>query len=57
MSEMPMDNIVRICDLHATLLQTMGLDHARLTYEHDGRLDSLTDHEVTKARVIGELLA
>jgi hypothetical protein len=51
------DGIVRFHDLHATLLHLLGLDHTQLTVEHDGRLDSLTDHEVTKARVIPELLA
>ena len=51
------DGIVRFHDLHATLLHQLGLDHTQLTVEHDGRLESLTDHEVTKARVISELLA
>jgi hypothetical protein len=51
------DMPVRFCDLHATLLKQLGLDHTGLTYAHDGRLDSLTDHEVTKARVIEELSA
>jgi hypothetical protein len=51
------DGIVRFHDLHATLLQMLGLDHTQLTVEHDGRLESLTDHEVTHARIIPELLA
>ena len=51
------EGVVTVHDLHATLLESLGLDHARLTYPHDGREDSLTDHEVTKARVIRELLA
>ena len=51
------DNIVNIHDLHATLLHTLGLDHKRLTYPHDGRPGSLTDVAVTKAKVIPELLA
>ncbi|MBL9122661.1 MAG: DUF1501 domain-containing protein [Planctomycetaceae bacterium] len=50
-------DVVTVHDLHATLLEALGLDHVRLTYPHDGREDSLTDHEVTKARVIRELLA
>lgn len=48
--------VVTVHDLHATLLAALGLDHVRLTYPHDGRQDSLTDHEVTKARVVRELL-
>jgi hypothetical protein len=48
---------VRVFDLHATLLRTLGLDHDRLTYPHAGRDDSLTDVGVTKARVIPGLLA
>jgi|694.fasta_scaffold26330_2 hypothetical protein len=51
------DGIVRFHDLHATLLHLLGIDHTRLTVEHDGRLESLTDHEVTKARVVPELIA
>jgi hypothetical protein len=49
-------NIVRVCDLHATLLYALGLDHVRLTYPHEGREDSLTDFNVTKAQVIPDLL-
>ncbi len=48
---------VRFCDLHATILKQLGFDHTKLTYPHEGRLESLTDHEVTKARVVPELLA
>lgn len=51
------EKVVRVCDLHATLLQAMGLDHTRLTYPHEGRDDSLTDYAVTRARVVKELLA
>ncbi len=50
------DSVVNVHDLHATLLEALGIDHARLTFPHDGRDDSLTDHEVTKARVVRELL-
>jgi uncharacterized protein (DUF1501 family) len=49
-------NVVRVCDLHATLLHALGLDHERLTYPHDGRKDSLTDPDVTHAQVVPELL-
>jgi len=51
------ENIVTVHDLQATLLHALGLDHRRLTFPHEGRLDSLTDVEVTKARVIPELLS
>ena len=51
------ENIVTVHDLHATLLAALGLDHRRLTYPHDGREDSLTDSEVSKARVVRELFA
>jgi hypothetical protein len=50
-------DIVTVHDLQATLLHALGLDHRRLTYPHDGRHDSLTDADVTKARVVRELLA
>jgi hypothetical protein len=51
------DEVVRVVDLQATLLHALGLDHRRLTYPHDGRDDSLTDVDVTKAHIISELLA
>jgi hypothetical protein len=44
-------------DLHATLLQALGLDHKRLTYAHDGRPSSLTDVAITKAEVVPDLFA
>jgi len=49
--------VVRVYDLHATILRALGLDHERPTYPHAGREDSLTDPSVTKARVVPELLA
>jgi uncharacterized protein (DUF1501 family) len=51
------DGIVSVHDLLATLLHALGLDHRKLRYSHEGRLDSLTDAEVTKAKVIAQLLA
>jgi hypothetical protein len=51
------DGVVTVHDLQATLLHALGLDHRKLTYPHEGRLDSLTDAEVTKAKVIPQLLA
>jgi uncharacterized protein (DUF1501 family) len=51
------DDVVRVCDLHATLLHALGLDHRRLTFPQDGRRDSLTDVDVTAAKVIHKLLS
>jgi len=50
------EDVVKVCDLHATLLHALGLDHTRLTYPHEGRDDSLTDAGVTQADVVQELL-
>jgi Protein of unknown function (DUF1501) len=50
-------DVVRVHDLHATLMHALGLDHTRLTFPHEGRDDSLTDVSVTKADVIEALLA
>jgi hypothetical protein len=47
---------VSVHDLHATLLHQLGLDHMKLTYDHHGRPERLTDPEVTDARVVNELL-
>lgn len=50
-------DIVRVYDLHATLLHALGLDHNRLTYPHEGREETLTDSVVSEAKVMPELLA
>jgi hypothetical protein len=50
-------DVVRVHDLHATLLDALGLDHEQLTYPHEGRDDTLTDSVVTNAEVIDKLLA
>lgn len=50
------DDVVRVGDLHATLLHALGLDHTRLTYPHEGRDDTLTDAGVTRAAVVEDLL-
>jgi hypothetical protein len=50
-------DLVRVPDLHATLLYALGLDHERLTYPHEGRDDSLTDVAVSHAGVVEDLLA
>jgi hypothetical protein len=49
--------VVRVPNLHATLLHAMGLDHAKLTFPHEGRDDTLTDAAVTRADVVTDLLA
>jgi hypothetical protein len=51
------EHVVTVHDLHATLLESLGLDHLDLTFPRAGRPATLTDAEVTKARVIPELLA
>lgn len=50
-------DVVTMHDLHATLLHAMGLDHRRLNFDHEGRLETLTEPDLTKAKVVGELLA
>jgi hypothetical protein len=49
-------DVVTVHDLHATLLHTLGLDHRQLGHPHEGRDTTLTDSEVTHARVVSELL-
>jgi len=44
-------------DLHATILHLFGLDHARISYLHHGRAETLTDPDVTEAAVVDQLLA
>jgi Protein of unknown function (DUF1501) len=44
---------VHVHDLHATILHLLGLDHARLTFLHNGRDDRLTD---TAGEVIRSIL-
>jgi hypothetical protein len=44
-----------VADLHATMLHLLGLDHAKLTYNHHGRDERLTD--VYPAKVVKQLLA
>ncbi|WP_437227327.1 DUF1501 domain-containing protein [Planctomicrobium sp. SH661] len=40
-------NPLAVGELHATLLRQFGLDHAKLTYRHQGRDESLTDTDIT----------
>jgi len=51
------NDVVSVHDLQATLLLALGLDHRKLTYPYEGRLDSLTDAEVTKAKLVPALLS
>jgi hypothetical protein len=51
------ENALSVHDLHATLLGALGLDHIRLTFEHGGRRENLTDSDVSKARIVTELFA
>ena len=48
------DNPVKVADLHATMLHLLGLGHDRLTYEYEGRDETLIG--VEKARVLRELM-
>ena len=45
---------VHVHDLHATILDLMGIDHERLTYRYAGRDFRLTD---VHGRVVREILA
>jgi uncharacterized protein (DUF1501 family) len=45
---------VPICDLHATILHLLGLDHEALTYFHNGREQRLTN---VAGRVVREILS
>lgn len=50
------EQVVTMHDLHATILHLLGLDHERLTFEHDGRSASLTDPDLTQAQVVRPIL-
>jgi len=50
----PVENPVHMHDLHATLLQALGLDHERLTYRYAGRDFRLTD---VYGNVVHDILA
>jgi arylsulfatase A-like enzyme len=45
---------VHVHDLHATVLDLMGLDHTKLTYRYQGRAFRLTD---TSGKVVRKLQA
>jgi hypothetical protein len=48
-------NRTQVADLHATMLHQLGLDHAKLTYRHNGRDERLTD--VYDAKLLRPILA
>jgi hypothetical protein len=50
------DKPVSVPDLHATILQQLGIDHRRLIYNHQGRPETMTDFQVTGANVVAGLL-
>jgi len=51
------EDVVSVHDFHATLLHALGLDHRALNFPHEGRAASLTDREVTDAKIVPALLA
>lgn len=51
------EQVVTMHDLHATLLWSLGLDHQRLTFDHEGRSENLTDSDLTRAQVVRSLLS
>jgi uncharacterized protein (DUF1501 family) len=48
------DKPYHVHDLHATVLHLLGLDHLRVTYLHNGRLERPT---ITGGKLIPEVLA
>jgi hypothetical protein len=47
---------VSVADLHATILNQLGLDHRQVKFLHHGRDETLTDASASGAKVVGELL-
>lgn len=50
------DRRVRVPDLHATVLHQLGIEHEELTYNHQGRDETLTDPTLTGAAVVEDIL-
>jgi uncharacterized protein (DUF1501 family) len=48
------DRRIHVRDLHATILELMGLDHTRLIYPHQGRPERPT---VNEGQVVSEVFA
>jgi Protein of unknown function (DUF1501) len=49
------ENVIHVRDLHATMLQLLGIDHQRFTFKNQGLDDRLTGVET--ARILHEILA
>lgn len=49
------ENPVTVADFHATVMHLLGLDHTQVTYDFEGRDESLTG--VEPAEVIHDILA
>ncbi|MDP1564420.1 MAG: DUF1501 domain-containing protein [Pirellulaceae bacterium] len=49
------ENLIHVRDLHATMLQLLGIDHQRFTFKNQGLDDRLTG--VEPARILHEILA
>ncbi len=47
---------VSVADMIATVCHQMGLDHKRVQFPHNGRLETPSDVTVTGAKVVGDLL-
>ena len=47
---------IKVPDLHATILNQLGLDHTKLVFNLHGGPETLTDKRVSGARVFDELL-
>lgn len=50
------EQVVTVHDIHATVLHLLGLNHRQLTFSHDGRQETLTEADLTQARVVQEIL-
>jgi hypothetical protein len=48
------EDVVEVHDLHATVLQLLGIEHTRLTYRFQGRDFRLTD---VRGKPVRQLLA
>jgi hypothetical protein len=51
------DDRVSVPDLHATILNQLGLDHRRVAVHHHGREETLTDYPASGAQVVKKVLA
>ena len=51
------ENRVSVADLHATILESLGLNFRELSFRHSGRDETLTDFPATGAKVVREVLA